>query len=288
RNAVYVERDSASGDDSDNVEWALAADVKPASLCAVCGLLGNKACSGCRKRVYCSRSHQVADWDAGHRAQCAGSGAAQGPGAGPKRPQPRLLYPEHIIASEEEPPLGGDDDDDDDDDGEDSEDVRPEDLPLVPARGERAEDSQVEVDPAFLAFQRRIQQNPDQVIRYARSPGAATHGEPLYVSDSGRPESGMDVPDCERCGAAREFEFQIMPQMITYLGIDSVDPASIDWGTLLVYSCPRSCPAEDGAAYTGEVVCRQAFSSHGIGEKYLRAFHGDEGAFSRQFESLDV
>ncbi|KAJ2749815.1 hypothetical protein IWQ56_007153, partial [Coemansia nantahalensis] len=30
RNAVYVERDSGSGDDSDNVEWALAADVKPA------------------------------------------------------------------------------------------------------------------------------------------------------------------------------------------------------------------------------------------------------------------
>ncbi|KAJ1733291.1 hypothetical protein LPJ61_001632 [Coemansia biformis] len=295
-NAVYEEKTPSDGDDRDgdcdsDVVWALAERAKPAPLCAVCGLLGNKACSGCHKRHYCSRNHQVADWDAGHRAQCSDGTAAPGSGAAHKNRQPNILYPEHIIASEEEPQDGSSDDDDDDDDNDDDSgnDVRPEDMAVVPVGGERVEDSEVEVDPAFLAFQHRIRKNPDQVIRYARSPGTGEPAEPLFVGDAGRPESGIDIPDCEQCGAARQFEFQIMPQMINYLGVDSADPVSVDWGTLLVYSCPRSCAAAPGgAAHTAEVVWRQAFSSHGIGQKYVRAFHGDDTAFTRQFESLDV
>ncbi|KAJ2442223.1 Programmed cell death protein 2 [Coemansia sp. RSA 2440] len=105
----------------------------------------------------------------------------------------------------------------------------------------------------------------------------------LLVSDTGAP---TNVPACEACGTDRQFEFQIMPQMLNYLNLDSTDPHSIDWGTLLVFTCPVSCEPTD--TFMPEVVCKQSFSSHGIGQKYLRAYYGDEDAFSRQFESLDV
>ncbi|KAJ2783653.1 hypothetical protein H4R18_001563 [Coemansia javaensis] len=280
-NAVYRAEPGAGGDDDDdddddNIKWVPAQGVKAAPTCVVCGLLGNKRCSGCRGRAYCSRGHQVADWDAGHRAQCSGGAAT----ADHARRLLAAVYPERVIASEEE----DDDDDDDDSEGEDTECVQAADMALVPATGERAEDSEVEVDPAFLAFQRRIRKNPDQVIRYGRS--GAADGEALFVSAGGQPTGSGDIPDCGQCGAGRQFEFQIMPQMLNHLGLDA--GSAIDWGTLLVYSCPRSCSGGPGG-YADEVVWRQGFSAHGIGEKYLRAFHGgDSGALTRQFETLDV
>ncbi|KAJ2740533.1 hypothetical protein GGI20_005756 [Coemansia sp. BCRC 34301] len=295
--AIYTSQETdVAGDDDDEdsgILWSLAESVKPASTCAICGLSGSKTCSKCHGRFYCSRAHQVADWDAGHRVQCGHAHAH------PQIPTPasyacklqRLLYPEHVIASEEEEgagQVGADSDDDEasDNDGEDNEGIRPEDMALVPVTEERVEDSEVDVDQAFLLFQRRIQKSPDQVIRYTRSSDSS---EPLFVSDTGKPKMRADVPDCELCGAAREFEFQIMPQMLNYMSIDSADPTSVDWGTLLIYSCPRSCCSTSAAsAYTSEVICRQNFSSQGIGEKFVRALHGDDSGITKQIDSLRV
>ncbi|KAJ2815858.1 hypothetical protein IWW50_006689, partial [Coemansia erecta] len=274
---VYTERalSTASGDDGDDVEWVLSDHVQAAPTCAVCGLLGNKACSKCHTRRYCSRAHQVADWDAGHKAQC---GSTAQPTADHAKKLGRMAFPEHVIVSEEEP---AESDNDDDDDGEDTEQIQSDSMAVVPVTNERVEDSEVEVDPAFMQFQRRIQREPDQVLRYARSPGSDVCN-PLFVSDANTP---AHIDDCELCGEPRQFEFQIMPQMLNHLELDSMDPNSVDWGTLLVYSCPRSCPPRE--AFVREVLYRQNFSSHGIGQKYLRAYHGDETAFSAQFESLD-
>ncbi|KAJ2061890.1 hypothetical protein GGI17_002767 [Coemansia sp. S146] len=286
---------SCSDDDEDDISWSLAEQVKPASVCTVCGLAGSKACSKCHKQFYCSRAHQVADWDAGHRAQCGNARPQVTNSAVHAHKLQRMVYPELVIVSEEEDASqletsNGDYDDDDDegsdDDGEDNEGIKPEDMALVPVSAEKVEDSEVDVDRAFLVFQRRIQKSADQVIRYTRSSDSS---EPLFVSDMGKPEPQADVPDCELCGTAREFEFQIMPQMLNYLSMDSADPASVDWGTLLVYTCPKSCNGASGvSAYAAEIVCRQNFSSQGIGEKFVRALHGDDSGITKQIESLRV
>ncbi|KAI7833054.1 programmed cell death protein 2 [Kickxella alabastrina] len=294
-NSVYEEDASSNdvsdnNDDDDDITWALRPQVKAAPLCVVCGLAGTKGCSKCRARLYCSRDHQLADWSGGHREQC-GSGKTDN--AAHRRKLQRMVFPEYVIVSEEEPAQAQAEaeafGEDSDDDGEDTEGITAEDMALVPVSGERAEDSSVDVDRAFLMFQRRIQLSPDQVIRYARSAESPGPSEPLFVSDDGRPSIGADanadVPACEKCSAAREFELQIMPQMLNFLSIDSVDPASIDWGTLLIYTCPKSC---DSAGYAGEVICRQNFSSQGIGEKFMRAMHGDDSGFTKQFDSLNI
>jgi len=36
------------------------------------------------------------------------------------------------------------------------------------------------------------------------------------------------IPNCEKCGAPRIFEFQIMPHLLHHLDVDSVGQ-SIDW-----------------------------------------------------------
>ncbi|KAJ2726833.1 hypothetical protein GGI07_000344 [Coemansia sp. Benny D115] len=272
----------------DDVEWVVRQGVAAKAACVVCGLAGNSTCSSCKGRRYCSRAHQLADWDAGHRTQC---GKAAADNAVHRRKLQRMLFPEHVIVSEAEPAEAATEDalaaEDSDDDAEDREGIEASDMALVPAgQGEAVEDSQVDVDRAFLMFQQRVQACPDQVLRYAREPGCDEVAPPLYVSDEGCPEAGVDVPACEACGLAREFEMQVMPQMLNFLGIDAAEPSSIDWGTLLVYSCPHSCTSD--AAYVREVVCRQNFSSQGIGEKYVRAMHGDDSGIVRQIDALQI
>ncbi|KAJ1720128.1 hypothetical protein LPJ53_005203 [Coemansia erecta] len=303
RNDVYEERrradENGSGggggsgsdndDDDDGVEWRMRPQVRAAPTCVVCGLAGGKACSGCSRRTYCGRAHQVADWAAGHKAQCGGAQAADSAAHGQRLA--RMAFPEHVLVTEEEAEgeCDGEADGDDasGDDASDDEDVAA--TALVPAHGEAAEDSQVEVDAAFLAFQRRMQAEPAQVLRYARSAATAAQRTPLLVSDTGAPAPG-DVPACERCGAPREFEMQVMPQMLNHLALDAADALSVDWGTLLVYTCARSCDvaAEHCAGYAREVVWRQNFSAQGIGEKFVRAMHGDDSGITRQIESLAI
>jgi pre-rRNA-processing protein TSR4 len=100
-------------------------------------------------------------------------------------------------------------------------------------------------------FQARCAREPEQVLRYCFEPGAA----PLWPGLARRPGPD-DVPACPNCGTARRFEFQIMPQLIHFLGEDDADPLSLDWGAIAVYSCPRSCrrAGEGGSAYVEEFV----------------------------------
>ena len=53
----------------------------------------------------------------------------------------------------------------------------------------------------------QVARAPSQCLRYCFQPGAA----PLWPSPKGAPGEG-DVPRCERCGAERRFEMQVMPQ----------------------------------------------------------------------------
>ena len=64
---------------------------------------------------------------------------------------------------------------------------------------------------------------------------------------------------------------QIMSQAIRQLGIDDDDPDSIDWGTLLVYTCPNNCSAPNAAvgSYRPERVWRQQFSAEPVDNDML-------------------
>ena len=151
-------------------------------------------------------------------------------------------------------------------------------TPSVEDGGEMSDDEDDdEMQEGLFAFQRRTSAHPEQALRYNRDP----RGTPLWAGAKGRPPPGAPPP-CERCGAARTFECQLMPQLICALetaaewvdedeassssvaasgapqpatvdalrsvagGADDAD--ALDWGVVAVYSCSASCalPNEQG------------------------------------------
>ena len=111
--------------------------------------------------------------------------------------------------------------------------------------GEQGERIMSVTDPTMVKFQTVTAIANDQIMRYARWEPRA----PLWVASlpdgSGVPRphlSPEDVPACEYCGAARAFEFQIMPQLLNALRPHEIGGVGeIDWGTLAVYTCTMSC-----------------------------------------------
>jgi pre-rRNA-processing protein TSR4 len=104
----------------------------------------------------------------------------------------------------------------------------------------------------YALFQARIASSPAQCLRYCFSQAA----RPLCPRSKEAPSSS-EIPPCDRCGGPRVFEFQVMPQLLNFLDLDNVDPHALDWGTIAVYSCQRSCAGassysdEDGLASAG-------------------------------------
>ena len=99
----------------------------------------------------------------------------------------------------------------------------------------------------FTQFTARLARGPEQCLRYTYAEDAA----PLWASRRRRPPDGA-VPRCERCGGRRRFEFQVMPQAIHYLGVDSLEKEAPDWATIAVYTCAASCaPTPDLASADG-------------------------------------
>jgi hypothetical protein len=74
------------------------------------------------------------------------------------------------------------------------------------------------------------------VLRYCFEPNA----RPLWPQATRLPGPN-DIPPCARCGAPRQFEFQVLPQLLHFLDID-IDPdaervdKSLDW-------CARALPS---------------------------------------------
>jgi len=52
-----------------------------------------------------------------------------------------------------------------------------------------------------------------------------------------------------------------MPQLLNYLGVDSVDD-SLDWGTIAIYTCTKNC--DEGPAYHQEFAWKQDFTDTGL------------------------
>ena len=94
-------------------------------------------------------------------------------------------------------------------------------------------DAEVE---AYARFSTRVNRAPEQCLRYT----FASNATPLWPSKRRQPDE-EDIPPCPRCGARRRFEFQVMPQAIDYLGVDSWEVESPDFATIAVYTCAESC-----------------------------------------------
>mmetsp|Transcript_11343 Transcript_11343/g.24506 ORF Transcript_11343/g.24506 Transcript_11343/m.24506 type:complete len:562 (+) Transcript_11343:239-1924(+) len=95
----------------------------------------------------------------------------------------------------------------------------------------------------FTAFSQRLARAPRQCLRYAEATDAdcalGESQQPLWASRRGR--APCPVPACELCGGPRRFEFQVMPQALHYMKVDSEKDDSPDWATIAVYTCAASC-----------------------------------------------
>ncbi|XP_043084180.1 programmed cell death protein 2-like isoform X2 [Puntigrus tetrazona] len=90
-------------------------------------------------------------------------------------------------------------------------------------------------DEVFTSFMKKICLCPEQVLRYSWA------GSPLFITE---PLSGVSqgAPSCDHCGSPRVFEFQLMPALVSSLSsVDTDTDVSLEFGTVLVYTCRKSC-----------------------------------------------
>lgn len=253
--------------------------AKGVPVCTWCGTWkATSRCGGCKQVRYCSRTHQLVHWRAGHDSFCrtvqaelastnqqsdsaeSSTDAVQKMVQGvltrvadvPQQPGVATavsdkLWPEmELIVGEEE---------DTSPSGAHSASTEAEKL-LQDYESRRATNGEEfsatdmqDVEESSLdqqhwaAFQARLARAPDQVLRYCRAVGA----KPLWPSLQDQPQD-VDVPACLNCGGRRMFEFQLLPQLLYFLGVQNeTDSDSLDWATIAVYTCAASCNKTDSS-----------------------------------------
>lgn len=87
-------------------------------------------------------------------------------------------------------------------------------------------------DQIFYKFMKRIAACQEQILRYSWS------GEPLFLTCP--PSEVTELPACNHCGGHRTFEFQLMPALVSMLRSANLG-LSVEFGTILVYTCEKSC-----------------------------------------------
>ncbi|KAF0884563.1 PDD2L protein, partial [Crocuta crocuta] len=91
-------------------------------------------------------------------------------------------------------------------------------------------------DKIFYKFMKRIAACQEQILRYSWS------GEPLFLTC---PTSEItELPACSYCGVRRIFEFQLMPALVSMLRSADLG-LSVEFGTILIYTCEKSCWPEN-------------------------------------------
>uniref|UniRef100_A0A1B6EQJ5 Programmed cell death protein 2 C-terminal domain-containing protein n=2 Tax=Cuerna arida TaxID=1464854 RepID=A0A1B6EQJ5_9HEMI len=86
-------------------------------------------------------------------------------------------------------------------------------------------------DKLFHTFISRIQKHPGQILRYIREGGM-----PLLLYPTGK------IPQqCQHCDGSLVFELQLLPTMISTLQLVGSGRGHIEFGTVLVLACQRSC-----------------------------------------------
>lgn len=100
-------------------------------------------------------------------------------------------------------------------------------------------------DKIFHHFLTKIHNNPGQILRYNR--GAA----PLLISPL------QDVPrKCKNCQGELIFEMQVLSTLIPNLRLqaDENNGSRIEFGTVLIFTCLRSCWSSDANFREEEIV----------------------------------
>ena len=210
------------------------ASAKELSVCTLCGQPAGKTCAKCHAVKYCSQSHQVFHWKNGHKEAC-GEASSEPKAAFDSLVllAPKVLVTEEECWAPDKAALEAVADANASLIGNPQTELH---SRLLPESADRAKllESAKKADAVFLRFQVRVKDYPDQVLRY--SFGAK---RPLWVN-SGNQMVGSP-PVCESCGSQRVFEFQLMPQLLFFLNIDSKEDTALDWSSLIVYSCEKSC-----------------------------------------------
>ncbi|KAL3267396.1 hypothetical protein HHI36_011525 [Cryptolaemus montrouzieri] len=215
---------------------------KWSSICEACGSFGDKKCSNCKVVTYCSRKHQIIHWKENHKKTCGTKENTSGDSS--------ILFPEFEIVIEPEVLNVKEID-------EEQEKQKFIELQKQGKLGTMSDLDEEELtkhsttsnDKMFAKFRKCVENNPEQVLRYSRG------DQPLLISDDIIPEN---IPDCEYCGGPRQFEFQIMPQMLTFL-----KETQLDWGVLICYTCKFSC-TDINVDYKREFVFKQDVSLSNI------------------------
>ncbi|KAG8444348.1 hypothetical protein GDO86_009510 [Hymenochirus boettgeri] len=219
-------------------------------LCRVCGCLGPKTCSKCHNVNYCSKEHQLMDWKLEHKKLCS----VHFDGTITAVADHGFLFPEYEIVTEAEELVTETGSRDKNESGTEKD---KESLPSgigTSLEGIHLDEQELDAmanhetkeDKVFNNFRKSIALEPEQVLRYCRD------GEPLWISQKNIPRK-KDIPNCG-CGTKRIFEFQVMPQLLNHLKVDSLED-SIDWGILAVFTCAANCSAEK--QYVPEFVWKQ-------------------------------
>ncbi|KAL3092360.1 hypothetical protein niasHS_007569 [Heterodera schachtii] len=255
-----------------------------ARLCVVCGCRAASRCARCARRWYCGREHQIIDWNTAHKGKCEQKSTENGATAkdgdegddfafqSMKSAEKAELRQRHgftlkefgiELEAEEEEKSGDGEENEGDEESEESESEEEGEAEenrrkmaefekMAEANGVSARDvdglEESRRDGAFARFSAALALRPEQILRYRRA------GVPLLATDHS-PGPPSVVPACERCGEPRQFEMQLMPNLVALMELDSVGQ-SVDWATLLVYTCGDSCPGEE---YAREFVFKQDF-----------------------------
>ncbi|KAI8339017.1 programmed cell death protein 2 [Chlamydoabsidia padenii] len=258
RENPYYPPPEDSEDEDSNIDFIAKAFNAP-KLCVICGVAGPKTCGQCHAVNYCSREHQMVDWNmCQHKQQCKLTQQRQDDDIERLR-QTRVFTEKEIVS---EPEGKGEDGAEEEaqaafsQQNNDSTTTTTSNA-LVPAGEETAEDSEVAVDDCFLRFQLKLQLYPDQVIRYDRVEYDMPDREPLWVQEGQKPTT---IPDCPHCHGPRTFEFQILSTLLNFLGVSHLATDSLDWGSLYVYTCKRNCDLGDHP-FAQEFIWKQDFSS---------------------------
>jgi pre-rRNA-processing protein TSR4 len=293
RNRIYSY--DAESDSSDCEDHCRAVEVgkrtsdavtKQHVPCALCGFAASSRCGRCSSVSYCSRECQKVDWKIGHKSLCYASDGM------PSREVPSTSnaniarvswrFEEFEIVHEQCLPLRESDTADQGLTGAVSgkagvvgtlQDVDVKELPDSLFKNIHRAGPARRADPAFQRFSDVMRGAPDQIVRYWRG------GRPLWASRIGRVAESDEALICERCGGRRVFEFQVVSQVLYYIGVDkrrdlrSDDGGcgGLDWATVVVFSCENSCrgngASEDEArgealeyCYTEELAVIQRFT----------------------------
>jgi pre-rRNA-processing protein TSR4 len=245
-----------------------APEITRSPTCAVCGKFGSNKCSKCKEVCYCCKAHQVEHWKAGHKKACGKAGGGGAGGAvkagflGEVAPVFASNFKQFDISIDGEPGAEEEDDSHKERAAELASKTPVDDNGISDADVSRP--GQEVLDVVQVSFMKRTSRSPSQCLRYLGGWSDWEEAHPLW-SHSAQQAQPFQVPPCEKCGCERRFEFQVMPQLLYFLGVDSettisedasdVSRKAIDYGTMVVYSCPSCCPTDDSEkAYVEEFV----------------------------------